>query len=125
VADVHLGPIEDILCALEEGVGHANEIYVVFPIEGKLTLGRGAVFDYYEFVVPIQQELLPGQLPGLDHEVHRGIGDRLTDEKWQEMLASDDPPRPPKWTRSFLSPRKGTGESVEFQQLPEFTAGGC
>ena len=35
---------------LEVGVGNAAEIYVVVPIEGKLYLTRGAVFDYFEFI---------------------------------------------------------------------------
>ena len=105
VADVHTADIAGQYMALEEGVGHANEIYVVYPMDGKLLLGRGAAFSYYELTVPIDE--------------------RLTDEAWQKRLGSTDAPRPPKWTRSFLSPVKGSGESVEFQDLPDFTQGGC
>jgi len=107
VADVHTGPIGFDMFALEEGVGHAGEIYAVYPCEGKLLMGRGACFSYYEFTQP--------------------VADRLTDEKWQEMLASDDPPRLPQWVTSFLStvPLSGeTGASVE-EQAPAFTGGGC
>ena len=79
VADVHTAG----LACLEEGVGHANEIYVVVPIEGKLYLTRGAVFSYYEFVHP--------------------SSDRLTDEKWQKMLKDKKASPPPIWTKSFLT----------------------
>jgi len=105
IADVHTGLIGRDPYALEEGVGHANEVYVVYPLEGKLLLGRGAVFDYHEFTVP--------------------VAERMTDEAWQQNLASRKAPGPPKWTASFRSPLKGTGESVKFQDIPEFTGGGC
>ena len=68
--------------ALEEGVGHANAIYAIFPARGKLWLGRGAVFSYYEF--------------------HHPMNDRLTDEKWQQMITTSKAPPPPVWTKSFV-----------------------
>jgi len=107
IADVHTGPIGDGMFALEEGVGHADEIYVVCPCEGKLLIGRGAVFSYHEFT--------------------QRSSDRLTDEKWQEMLASPSPPKRPQWVDSFLSdtPIRGeTGANIE-DQPPAFTKGGC
>ncbi len=105
IADVHTGTMGGPHYALEEGVGHANEVYVVYPMAGKLLLGRGAVFDYYEFIVP--------------------VGERMTDEQWQQKLTSSSPPQPPKWAESFLSPYRGTGEKIEFENIPEFTTGGC
>ncbi len=101
VADVHTG----VNHALEEGVGHANEIYVIYPLDGKLLLGRGAVFDYYEFTVPIDE--------------------RMTDEEWQQKLESSNPPQPPKWTGSFLSPLKGTGELMGVDEIRDPSLGGC
>ena len=80
VADVHTGGA----VVLEEGVGHANEVLVVVPVEGKLVLTRGAVFSYYEFQHP--------------------SADRLTDEKWQRMLNAGKTPPPPVWTKTFLLP---------------------
>lgn len=71
---------------MEAGVGTANEIYVVVPIEGKLYLTRGAVFSYYEFI----------------------SNERLTDEKWQEMLKKGNAPEMLEWTDSFI--RGGKGE---------------
>jgi hypothetical protein len=78
VADVHTGGGR----VLQEGVGHANEILVIVPVEGKLVLTRGAVFSYYEFTHP--------------------AADRLTDEKWQKMVNTNRQPPPPIWTKSFL-----------------------
>lgn len=69
IADVHT----TLDGYMEEGVGHACEIYVAIPQDGKVYLTRGAVFDYYEFESPV----------------------RLTDEQWQEMLMTDTPERVP------------------------------
>ena len=73
---------------LEVGVGRINEIYVVVPVVAEdgtvsLQLAKGGVFSYYEFVWPAD--------------------DRLTDEKWREMLDSDEAPPLPEWTASFVS----------------------
>jgi len=81
VADVHTGGNE----VLEQGVGRANEILVIVPIEGKLYLTKGAVFSYYEFKQPASA--------------------RLTDEAWQKLLDSGRGPKAPAWTRSFLLTR--------------------
>lgn len=105
VADVHTGPIAMEMYALEEGVGRANELYVIYPVEGRLQIGRGAVFSYHEFTVPVDQ--------------------RLTDEEWQAKLDSKQPPQPPKWTASFLSKYKRGGEKIEFEDVQSFTTGGC
>ncbi|MGN9165197.1 DUF3160 domain-containing protein [Tissierellaceae bacterium HCP3S3_D8] len=71
---------------MEAGVGPAYEIYVVVPIDGKLYLTRGAIFSYHEFI----------------------SGERLTDEKWQEMIETGKAPNMPSWTDSFI--RGGKGE---------------
>jgi hypothetical protein len=31
--------------------------------------------------------------------------DRLTDEKWREILKGKQPPAPPEWSREYLSPK--------------------
>jgi hypothetical protein len=80
VADVHTGGDR----ALEEAVGHANEILVIVPVEGRLVLTRGALFSYYEFQQP--------------------AADRLTDEKWQARINAGRAPEPPVWTKTFLAP---------------------
>lgn len=66
---------------MEAGVGPAYEIYVLAPIDGELYLTRGAVMSFHEFV---SQE-------------------RLTDEKWQEMIKEGSNPPMPEWTNSFIT----------------------
>lgn len=89
IADVHTamdnrpGGVGQVV--LEEGVGSTFEIYVIVPIEGKLYLTRGAVFSYYEFVHP--------------------MNNRLTDEKWQEMIGKEGAPAQPEWIRTFTVPK--------------------
>ncbi|PKM79608.1 MAG: hypothetical protein CVU89_17345 [Firmicutes bacterium HGW-Firmicutes-14] len=69
---------------LEEGTGFVSHIYAVVPVEGKLRITKGAVYSYYEFPWP--------------------AGDRLTDQKWQEMLDNNQTPAPPSWTQIFRAP---------------------
>ena len=89
IADVHTGKSpEGPILALEEGVGFADEIWVVVEIDGRLRLMRGGVFSYYEFLHP--------------------ASDRLTDEKWQKMLKDNNAPAQPDWTRMFKSKMKKT-----------------
>jgi hypothetical protein len=62
---------------LEEGVGYVDLILVAYIVpDGRIIVGAGPVFSYYEFKHPMD--------------------DRLTDEKWKEMLGSD-PPEKPGW----------------------------
>jgi len=86
VADVATGldPITGEGAVLEEGTGYIFEIYVAVPDgAGGLHIAKGGVFSYYEFPWPMD--------------------DRLTDEKWREMLAAGDAPERPEWTASFVS----------------------
>lgn len=96
IADVHtaVDPQSEAAdeVALEEGVGHAFEIYVIVPIEGKLYLTRGAVFSYYEFLQP--------------------MSDRLTDEAWQQMLKNHKAPAQPAWIKSFTAPKSKQAPTV-------------
>ena len=71
------------LLALEEGVGRALPIYVAVPYGGHREIACGAIFTYYEFTHPAD--------------------DRLTDEKWRQLLDTPDAPDPPAWTKSFIS----------------------
>jgi len=48
--------------------------------DGRILIGAGPVMSYYEFKQP--------------------MSDRLTDEGWREMLASD-PPERPEWVPNF------------------------
>ena len=74
---------------LEEGVGRVDEIYVVVPAVAEdgtvyLQVAKGGVFSYYEFPWP--------------------AADRLTDDKWREMLDSGTAPDRPVWIDTFFTP---------------------
>jgi hypothetical protein len=73
---------------LEVGVGRVNDLYAVVPMAKEdgtiyLQVAKGGVFSYYEFPWPAD--------------------DRLTDEKWREMLDEDKAPPLLEWTASFLT----------------------
>lgn len=78
-ADVATAPPDTVL---QEAIGFVNRIYAIVPVDGKLRIAKGAVFSYYEFPWPAQ--------------------DRLTDEKWREMVMSRETPDRPEWSASFL-----------------------
>lgn len=78
VADVATAPPDTVL---QEAIGFVNRIYAVVPVEGSLRIAKGAVFSYYEFPWSAQ--------------------DRLTDEKWREMVMNYQTPELPGWTASF------------------------
>ena len=70
------------------GTGKPMEIFVIYPHEGKLYMGRGATFSYYEF---------------LNKE-------RLTDEEWQKMVY-DEVIDFPAWYKDLVTEEK---EAIEF-----------
>ena len=81
VVDVHTDP--NTASVLEEAVGNPLFIYVVVSVNGQLVLTRGGTFSYYEFSQP--------------------MGNRLTDETWQDMLEIGSEPSMPTWTSSFIA----------------------
>ncbi len=93
IADVHTADFD----ALEVGVGLAQEIYVVVEIEGRLKLTRGAIFSFYEF--------------------HQPVSERLTDEKWQEMLNSGNAPEQPSWIR--YKSKSGSAKQIKPLYKPK------
>ncbi|MFZ5364869.1 MAG: DUF3160 domain-containing protein [Patescibacteria group bacterium] len=80
VADVATDPNGRVL---EEAIGFVDNIYVVFPLDGKLKIGKGGVFSHYEFTQPISE--------------------RLTDEAWYEKLQSYDLPARADWHKFFFA----------------------
>jgi hypothetical protein len=79
VADVHTDG--NTLLVLEEGVGYVDTIVVAYKVpDGRVLVGAGPVMSYYEFKQPMRE--------------------RLTDEKWREMLSSK-PPEKPEWYANF------------------------
>jgi hypothetical protein len=89
VADVYTAnaPNNPSKSILFEGIGDADEIYVVVEVDGYLYLTRGAVFSYREF--------------------QRGIGEqRLTDEDWQRLLKESPRKGVPQWMERITVPLK-------------------
>jgi hypothetical protein len=84
VADVHTD--QNSGAVLEEGTGYVGlGVFVYRQPDGRLVLGAGPVLSYHEFKHP--------------------MADRLTDEKWRELLKGPDAPPQPPWTRAYLSAR--------------------
>jgi hypothetical protein len=84
---------------LEEAVGRINEIYVIVPLinnDGtiQLQVAKGGTFAYYEFPWPAD--------------------DRLTDEKWRQMLDEGTAPPLPTWTDTFFTMET---EHAAFQRV--------
>jgi len=69
---------------LHVATGNVNDIFVVVEIEGYLYLTKGAVFSYHEFHLP--------------------LGNRLTDEEWQEMLEKNQASDMPSWIKEIVLP---------------------
>lgn len=67
---------------LEVATGGAMPIYAVVDYKGERQLVRGAVYSYYEFLLP--------------------IAERLTDEAWRARLNRSEIPDLPPWTVSFV-----------------------
>jgi hypothetical protein len=82
IADVHTDT--NTLQVLEEGVGYVDMIVVAYKYpDGRIILGAGPVFSYYEFKQP--------------------ISNRLTDEQWKQQLENGQQPDRPAWTSSFVA----------------------
>jgi len=79
VADVHTD--QNSQQVLEEAVGYVRLMIVAYKVlDGRILVGAGPVMSYYEFRQPMEQ--------------------RLTDEAWREMLATN-PPESPEWAPNF------------------------
>lgn len=79
IADVHTDGNSGQV--LEEGVGYVKLMVVVYKVpDGRILIGAGPVMSYYEFKQP--------------------MNDRLTDEKWRDILGSN-PPEEPEWIHEF------------------------
>jgi hypothetical protein len=72
VADVHTDSNSGQV--LEEGVGYVDLLVVAWKSGDQIYLAAGPELSYYEF--------------------KHSMDDRLTDEAWREMLATEPPPRP-------------------------------
>lgn len=83
IADVHTDQNSGEV--LEEGTGYLRLMLVAYKLpQGHILVGAGPVYSYYEFRHP--------------------MADRLTDEKWREMLSGGTAPKLPEWTATFAAP---------------------
>ncbi|MBD3285846.1 DUF3160 domain-containing protein [candidate division WOR-3 bacterium] len=76
ISDVHTDP--NTAQVLEEASGNPARLLVLVDFSGRLYVAQGAAFTYYEFKQP--------------------LSDRLTDEKWWEMLEKGEEPEMPAWS---------------------------
>jgi hypothetical protein len=82
IADVHTDTNTELV--LEEAVGYVDLIIVAYKTpDGKVIVGAGPVFSYYEFKQP--------------------MSDRFTDEAWKQLLEEGQQPSRPVWTQSFIA----------------------
>ncbi|WP_298312429.1 DUF3160 domain-containing protein [uncultured Aquimarina sp.] len=86
VADIYTAnsPNNPDMGILHVATGNVNDIYAVVEIEGYLYITKGAVFGYHEFHIP--------------------LGNRLTDEEWQEMLEKNEATGIPTWMQEIIVP---------------------
>ena len=95
IADVATDP--NGVC-LEEAIGGAARIYVIFPIDGELHIGVGGVFNYYQFVQPISDRMT-------DSEWRIKLGQQVDDDGWYKGESVQSP----EWTDSYRHYWKDNG----------------
>jgi hypothetical protein len=83
---------------LEIGTGYVDRIYVIVPDDaGRFGVASGGVYSYYEFPWPTP--------------------DRLTDERWREMLREGEAPARPAW-QAPLFPLDAAGIELAPEPTP-------
>jgi hypothetical protein len=87
---------------LYEGVGQADELYVIVEIEGYLYLMRGGVFSYRELTRPYGEQ-------------------RMNDEEWQQRLEKEPRLGVPQWMEEITVPLEKT--PVDNEEV--FYSSGC
>ncbi|MCR5556232.1 MAG: DUF3160 domain-containing protein [Butyrivibrio sp.] len=90
VADIATDPNGTVL---EVGTGKVDTLYVVFPIDGKLHIGRGSVYSFYQFEMPISERMT-------DSEWRNRLAGGYLDDDWN-WVEADKAPEQPQWTSSY------------------------
>lgn len=90
VADIATDPNGS---CLEVGTGKVDNVYVVFPIDGKLHIGRGSCYSFYQFTMPISERLT-------DEEWKIKLSGGYMDDDWNWVEIGDKPVQPD-WTLSY------------------------
>jgi hypothetical protein len=78
---------------LNVAVGHADDIYVVVPLNGEYYISRGAVFSYFEFK---------------DDKIYN-------DEEWKKKVKLNTVPDRPKWLKKLIKPGPTPKSTLEFR----------
>jgi len=87
IVDVATDPNGSVL---QEATGFAKEIYVAFPREGQVVLGRGVAYSHYEFTALLTE--------------------RMTVEAWHERILEGNIPPNAEWKKVFLADTDYTAE---------------
>ncbi|MCR5476766.1 MAG: DUF3160 domain-containing protein [Lachnospiraceae bacterium] len=95
IADIATDPNGAVL---EVGNGYTDTVYVVYPIGEELHVGRGSVYRFYQFAVPLDKRMT-------DSEWRNALSGGYIDENW-EWIPVENPYVTPEWTGSY---RVGTG----------------
>ncbi|WP_051204364.1 DUF3160 domain-containing protein [Butyrivibrio sp. VCD2006] len=90
IADIATDPNGSVL---EVGTGRVDEIYVVFPIDGKLHVGKGGAYSFYQFEQPMSERLTDGEWRDMLSGGH-------LDEDWN-WIENENKPEQPEWTMSY------------------------
>ncbi|WP_024867136.1 DUF3160 domain-containing protein [Butyrivibrio sp. FCS014] len=90
IADIATDPNGSVL---EVGTGEAQNMYVVFPIDGEIHVARGSVYSFYQFVQPMSERLT-------DSEWRDKLSGGHLDENWN-WVENKDKPVQPDWTQSY------------------------
>ena len=90
VADITTDPNGAVL---EVGSGYAHIIYVVFPIDGELHIGRGSAYSFYQFTTPLGERYT-------DEEFKNRISPGHLDDNW-DWVENTDILQQPEWTQSY------------------------
>lgn len=78
---------------LNVAVGHADDIYVLVPINGEYYIARGPVFSYYEFT---------------DDGIYN-------DEQWRTFVNNNDLPNRPEWIAPLINNVPTAEGQMEFR----------
>ena len=90
IADIATDPNGSVL---EVGSGHAQDIYVVFPIDGELHVGRGSAYSFYQFVQPMDERLTDSEWRGM-------LDGGYLDDDWNWIKVDSDIEQPA-WTSTY------------------------
>ncbi len=90
VADIATDPNGSVL---EIGSGFAENVLVVFPIDGELHIARGSVYSFYQFETPISDRLT-------DEEFKDRLIGGYYDDDWNYVEIEETVDRAP-WTGSY------------------------